>query len=89
VHHCLSNYAEAQELYQLSLEIERRTGEDDPDVATILHNLGVLERELGEYVSAEGHFQQALKNNRHQLEDNHPYLGVCLTSLADLYRSLR
>jgi CHAT domain-containing protein/tetratricopeptide (TPR) repeat protein len=88
VHHCLSNYGEAKELYQLSLEIERSTGEDDPDVATILHNLGVLECELGEYVSAEGHFQEALKINRQQLEDNHPNLGVCLTSLADLYRSL-
>ncbi|MBD1852490.1 tetratricopeptide repeat protein [Leptolyngbya sp. FACHB-711] len=79
-------YAEAEPLYQRSLEIrEAQLGKDHPDVAESLSNLAVLYKNQGRYSEAEPLLQRSLEICEAQLGKDHPAVAASLNGLAVLY----
>ncbi len=76
-------FAEAEELYQQALAIDRATiGEGHPDYATDLNNLaGVIDAQ-GRFVEAEELYQQALAIDRATIGEGHPDYAIHLNNLA-------
>ncbi len=81
-------YAEAEPLYQRSLEIREKTlGEDHHDVAESLHNLAWLCSAQGCYEEAEPLYERALEILEKTLGKKHPNVAASLSSLALLYHT--
>lgn len=58
---------------------------DHPDLASSLHNLGILHRLEGDFVQAESYFLQALDIRQKKLPDPHFATASTLNSLAVVY----
>jgi len=79
-------YAEAEPLYQRSLQIlEKALGKDHPDVASSLNNLAGLYSDTGRYAEAEPLYQRSLQIREKALGKEHPDVAVSLNNLALLY----
>lgn len=79
-------YAEAELLYQHSLEIkEESLGKNHIDVATTLNNLASLYDTQGRYEKADPLFQRALEIKEKSLGKDHTEVAATLNNLALLY----
>jgi tetratricopeptide (TPR) repeat protein len=86
--HEQGRYAEAEPLYQRSLQIrEQQLGADHPHVATSLNNLALLYRSQGCYGDAEPLFVRSLAISERRLGADHPDVATSLNNLALLYES--
>ena len=80
-------YARAEPWYEGCLNTTRdRLGNDHPDVAASLNNLGLLYSSQGRYSEAESLYLQALSLWRQGLGEEHPDVATCLNNLAEIYR---
>lgn len=57
-------------------------GEDHPDYAALLENLGVLHQRRGNHATAESLLRQALAIREATLGEDHPHMGRSLDNLA-------
>jgi tetratricopeptide (TPR) repeat protein/transcriptional regulator with XRE-family HTH domain len=79
-------YTQAEPIYRRALAIrEQHLGPDQPDTATILHNLAILQRDTGNVVEAEQLYQRALAIREQHLGPDHPYTANALSNVANLY----
>ncbi len=77
---------EAEPLLKEALEIHRKTlGEENPDVATVLNNLGLLYSSQRRYDEAEPLYEEALEIHRKTLGDENPYVATGRGNLGSLY----
>jgi tetratricopeptide (TPR) repeat protein len=75
--------------FQKALDFYRKTlRPDHPDVAIILSNLGLMQRDLHEYAAAEASFQEALAISRKALPPGHPGVATILSNLGMMQRDL-
>ncbi|MFN6528957.1 tetratricopeptide repeat protein [Nostoc sp. ChiSLP03a] len=81
-------YTQAETWCQQCLETtKKRLGEEHPDVAQSLNNLGALYNSQGRYSEAEPFLIQALALRRQLLGEEHPSVTQSLNNLAVLYNS--
>ena len=79
-------YAEALPLAQRAAEIRKRAlGEDHPDYAASLNDIGELYRLQGKYAEAEPFHKRSLAIREKALGANHPDVAISLNNLALLY----
>jgi tetratricopeptide (TPR) repeat protein len=79
-------FVEAEPAYLRALTIFQSVrGEEHPDVAAVLNNLGVLHKKHGQYTVAEPYFTRALAIKEKLLGADHPDVGLSLRNLALLY----
>ena len=85
----LGQYAKAEPLSQQALAIRKQgLGEQHPDYAASLNNLGWLYHSRGEYAKAEPLYRQALAVWKESLGDQRSEYAIGLQNLAALYISL-
>ena len=78
-------YEEAELLHQDALKMWRKLlGEEHPDVATSLNNLGVLWANQGNYSQALEYFEEAYDLLARLLGPEHPYSINCKESLEQV-----
>jgi eukaryotic-like serine/threonine-protein kinase len=87
----LGDLARLQEKYDLAIErfqsaltIQKRhyQGQDHPDIATTLNNLGIGFEIAGQLDQAERAFTKSLAMRRRILSPNHPYIASSLNNLG-------
>ena len=78
--------AEMQELeHSWRVLQNQHRGQDHPDTAAMLHNLGVLSRQAGDLPSAKQHLEESLRMKRSMHGDrDHPDIAVILHALGQL-----
>jgi len=82
-------YEEAIDIATQACDLTRQhLGEEHPDFATSLNNLGLLYDSMGKYEAAESLIRQALEIIRRSLGEEHPYFATSLDNLAQLYRGM-
>ena len=78
-------FPEATEAARQLLEVQRADlGEDHPDYATALSNLGVLLQRQGDLQGAEPLLRQALATRKAALGEGHPDYATSLNNLGEL-----
>ena len=81
--HDKGKYAEAQPLYERTLEIYRRLLTDnDPQTASAYNNLAGNLKSLGKYALAQPLYEKALEIHRRLLTDDHPDTAITYSSLG-------
>src|SRR5271166_1153867 len=79
-------YREAIPIAERAVEVAKRTrGQEDPETADALSNLGLLFQIMGDYVKAEPLHQEALRIRQKVLGPEHPDTAQSLNSLGELY----
>ncbi|MBP0022607.1 MAG: tetratricopeptide repeat protein [Roseofilum sp. SID2] len=82
-------YAEAVPLAEEALKIRQLVlGEQHPNVASSLNDLGLLYLSMGRYEDALPLFQQALQMRQSLLGKQHRQVAISLNNLALLYREM-
>ena len=82
----LGFYAQAEQFYQLALEIEKeRVGKQHQDYATILNNLALVYEKQGKYTEAEKFHQESLEIKEATIGKKHPDYAITLNNLALVY----
>jgi CHAT domain-containing protein len=85
----MGDYKAAEPLYIQALEIKKKAlGEDHPDYAGSLNNLGGLYKTMGDYKAAEPLFIQALEITKKALGEDHPDYAASLKSFGILYKTI-
>jgi tetratricopeptide (TPR) repeat protein len=80
---------EAGELYLRALTIlERELGPEDPELATLFHNLGGLEHARGAFAAAEAPARRSVELRRRALGDDHPAVAADAAALAAILDGL-
>jgi len=88
LHRAEGEHPRARALYQESLDILLREGDDDPrTTAGLWLMLGGQSRELGEYDRAELETNNALTIARNELGPRHPFVARAYAALADTARA--
>ena len=64
-------YEDSVRVYRATLGANEQALADDPETARVLNGLAISEAELGDYASAEDHFQRALQIYRKALGEDH------------------
>ncbi len=76
MHIAEGGYAGARGYYERALAInEKVLGDEHPDTARSLNNLGALLDTEGDYAGARGYFERALAIDEKVLGEEHPDLG--------------
>jgi CHAT domain-containing protein len=84
----MGNYPKAEPYYLQALEILKNVhGENHPDVAASLINLGILYTNLGNYPKAEPYYLQALEIRKKALGENHPEVAKSIFGFGQLHFS--
>ena len=79
-------YREAIPIAEQAVEVAKRTrGQEDPETADALSNLGLLFQIMGDYAEAEPLHQEALRIRQKVLGPEHPDTAQSLNSLGELY----
>ena len=63
-------------------------GDEHPDVASSLNNLGVLCSNIGDYQSAESFYKQSLAIKKKAFGEKHPNLVLSLDNLGQLFSDI-
>ena len=85
----LGKYLKAQEYYEKALPIiRRRYGEDHPEVAEPLANLGLVYQGLGQHGEAQERLEKALSIKKRHYGANHPKVAETLANLGLVYQDL-
>jgi tetratricopeptide (TPR) repeat protein len=72
--------------FEISLLIYKKAlGDEHPDYADGLNNLGLLYYDMGDYKAAEPYYKQALEIYRQVLGEAHPDYASSLNNLGSLY----
>jgi tetratricopeptide (TPR) repeat protein len=80
------HYAEAVPLAKQVIELRRKkTGSEDPDYASALANLAMLDKSLGQYEEAQPLLEQSLAIRRKLLKPSDPLISAALGNLAEIY----
>jgi CHAT domain-containing protein/Flp pilus assembly protein TadD len=80
---------EAEPVLLKGLDIRKRTlGENHPDVASSLDNLGNLYSDLGNYPKAEPYYLQAMEIRKKAFGEYHPEVASSQNNLGNLYINL-
>jgi tetratricopeptide (TPR) repeat protein len=88
--HVEGNYSEAQDKYELALELQRQEfGSDHPYTAQSLTNLANLWRDQGRYQEAEGLYEEALACWKKLGNSDYPELVQIYSNLAGVYYALK
>jgi tetratricopeptide (TPR) repeat protein len=83
------DYRTAIRVAAQSLEISRKVlGDEHPDTATRLNNLGCLYSSMADYAKAEPLYRQSLEIYRKVLGDEHPDTATSLNNLGYLYSTM-
>ena len=73
-------------MYDQALEdLEKTSGHDHPDVATMLNILALVYRDQNKYKEAANLLNDALAIREKTLGENHPAVAATLNNLAVLY----
>jgi len=89
VYDSLGDYAKARELYERALAIfEKHLGQNHPNVATLVNNLGEVYISLGDYAKARELCERALAIFEKHLGQNHPNVAMLVNNLGSVYKSL-
>jgi len=85
----LGRYEESKEIYEevLRWQIEN-LGEEHPDVAWSLHNIGLVYNELGEYGKALEYYEKSLEMSKKIYGDEHPNVAANLNNIGLVYKNL-
>ena len=82
------NYEDAVPYAEMSVVLRKAVfGENHPDYAKSLNNLGVLYDVMGDYLKAEQFYLESLKIRKSVLGENHPDYAASLNNLGVLYRT--
>ena len=82
------DYSAAEQYYLESLRIYKEVlGENHPDYAMSLNNLGLLYSKQGNYSAAEQYYLESLRIYKEVIGENHPDYASCLSNLGLLYRT--
>jgi tetratricopeptide (TPR) repeat protein len=82
-------YAEAREVQERSLELQRRvSGPDSLDYAMALSSMGNVLSSIGEFEAAVDHYRESLVLKEHHVGPEHPTVATTLASLAQAYGEL-
>jgi len=82
------NYAKSLIQYQNSLAIRKATyGDNHPDVATSLNNIGFVYKIQGQYDKALSYYEQSLSIRNATYGDNHPDIATSLNNIGVVYKS--
>jgi tetratricopeptide (TPR) repeat protein len=85
----IGDYAKAEPLYQEALRIRKKVfGNEHPNTALSLSNLGSLYYSMREYSKAQPIYQEALLIRRKVLGREHPETALSLNNLALLYQDM-
>ena len=86
----LGYYKESKEIYEevMRWQIEN-LGEEHPDVATILNNIGNVYNILGEYDKALEYHNKSLEMSKKILGEEHPDVAASLNNIGNVYYNLR
>jgi tetratricopeptide (TPR) repeat protein len=80
----------ARPYYEKALEIRRNVlGEEHPDTALSLNNLGALLQAMGDYDGARPYYEKALEINRKVLGEEHPNTTIFKENLGILNSKIR
>ncbi len=79
------HYAEAEKNLSAALRAAEQFGEQDPRLATSLHNLATLYRQQARYPEAQTLFERAVAVFEKTVGPDDPQLAASLSSLAWLY----
>ena len=83
-------YTQAEPIYRHALAIrERHLGPEHPDTGTTVHNLAILQRDIGNFVEAEQLYRRALTIRERHLGPEHSYTANTYSNLANLYLAQR
>jgi tetratricopeptide (TPR) repeat protein len=83
------DYKAAEPYYKQALEIRKKVlGEEHPDYASSLNDIGRLYSNMGDYKAAEPHYKQALEIRKKVLGNEHPDYASSLNSLGVLYLNM-
>ncbi|MEM3986944.1 MAG: tetratricopeptide repeat protein, partial [Candidatus Methanomethylicia archaeon] len=85
---CLTTacYNEAIDSFEKSLEIlKKHFGDEHPDVADVLNNLGNVYNDQGKYADAEKMYKQALEIYKKYFGNFHPNVATVLINLGNVY----
>ncbi len=78
----------ARAMYEMGVDAQRATfGDQSPEVAASLTDLGTILIDLGRYADGEAALAEALAIQRQQLDILHPDLAATLGALGSLYRT--
>ena len=84
----MGDYTQAESLLQQTVALRKEAlGENHPDYATSLHNLGRFYHIIEDYDRAEPLYLQALAIRKQKLGEKHPYYAQTLDKLAWLYQA--
>ena len=85
----MGDYAKAETYHLEALRIRKSVhGENHPDYAVSLNNLGVLYSDMGDYAKAETYYLEALRIKKSVLGENHPGYAASLFNLGNLYSKM-
>jgi tetratricopeptide (TPR) repeat protein len=77
-------YREAIPIAEKAVEVAKRTrGQEDPETAEALSNLGLLFQIMGDYAKAEPLFKEALRIQQKVLGPEHPDTAQSLKNRMD------
>jgi tetratricopeptide (TPR) repeat protein len=82
----VGDYKNAEIYYKQALEIYKQAlGEDHPDYAMSLNNLGSLYDDIGDYKNAEIYYKKAAEIYKQAFGEDHPDYASSLNNLGALY----
>ncbi|MCX7651429.1 MAG: CHAT domain-containing protein [Bacteroidia bacterium] len=82
----IGDYQRAESLYKVTLEWQRHyLGENHPDYALTLNDMGLLEQILGRYSTAESLLSRASAIQRKVIGETHPHHLITLHNLAIVF----
>ena len=85
VHRDGGRYAAAESLYQQVYDMRRtRLGDEHPDVANSIVNIGAAIASAGDYDRAEPLLRRGLESKQRSLGDEHPDVATDMSGLANL-----
>jgi tetratricopeptide (TPR) repeat protein len=83
------DYKAAEPYYKQALEIRKKVlGEEHPDYASSLNDIGGLYSNMVDYKAAEPYYKQALEIRKKVLGEEHPDYASSLNSLGGLYSNM-
>jgi CHAT domain-containing protein/Tfp pilus assembly protein PilF len=85
----MGDYKAAERYFQQALEIRKKVfGEEHPEYASSLGNLGVLHSDMGDYKVAATYYKQALEIKMKAFGDEHPEYASSLGNLGIVYSEM-
>ncbi|CAF1184274.1 unnamed protein product [Didymodactylos carnosus] len=82
----MGKYIEAEQYYLVLLN---ETSPEDPYIATIHNNIGLIYNDMGDYSKALTYYEQALELELKRLGSNHPFVATTYNNIGGVYNEMR